>query len=165
MPAKLGLFLNFPKAFYQIADKILTVSVVDVFNKTDNRQATASKPVNKQVQQAASPSLSEEIKMTIDRTAPVNSVKGIQPRVMSDRVTSPGGKNTQPRVDKPVTAQSASVTLSDAKAVLLKPQPDDVNTERVEMLKTAIRNGELVMDTGKIADTLIRQAQELIQSE
>lgn len=31
--------------------------------------------------------------------------------------------------------------------------------ERVEALKTAIRNGELKMDTGKIADSLIREAQ------
>jgi len=36
--------------------------------------------------------------------------------------------------------------------------------ERVESLKTAIRNGELKMDTGKIADALIQDAQSYLQS-
>ncbi|MGT3087683.1 flagellar biosynthesis anti-sigma factor FlgM, partial [Salmonella enterica] len=32
-------------------------------------------------------------------------------------------------------------------------------------LKTAIRNGELKMDTGNIADSLIREAQSYLQSK
>ncbi len=39
-----------------------------------------------------------------------------------------------------------------------------VNLERVEALKLAIRNGELKMDTGKIADALINEAQQDLQS-
>ncbi|MGQ7168097.1 flagellar biosynthesis anti-sigma factor FlgM, partial [Escherichia sp. R-CC3] len=38
------------------------------------------------------------------------------------------------------------------------------NLERVEALKLAIRNGELKMDTGKIADALINEAQQDLQS-
>ena len=34
--------------------------------------------------------------------------------------------------------------------------------ERVEQLKTAIRNGELKMDTGKIADALINEVQSYL---
>ena len=41
----------------------------------------------------------------------------------------------------------------------------DINMERVEALKTAIRNGELKMDTGKIADALINEAQSFLQSK
>lgn len=41
----------------------------------------------------------------------------------------------------------------------MQPGVSDINMERVEALKTAIRNGELKMDTGKIADSLIREAQ------
>jgi len=42
---------------------------------------------------------------------------------------------------------------------------DDINAERVESLKAAIRNGELKMDTGKIADALIQEAQSFLQSK
>lgn len=40
--------------------------------------------------------------------------------------------------------------LSDACAKLMQPGSNDINMERVEALKTAIRNGELKMDTGKL---------------
>ncbi len=53
-----------------------------------------------------------------------------------------------------------SVTLSDAQAKLMQPGSSDINLERVEALKLAIRNGELKMDTGKIADALISEAQQ-----
>lgn len=55
--------------------------------------------------------------------------------------------------------------LSDAQAKLMQPGSNDINMERVEALKTAIRNGELKMDTGKIADSLIREAQSYLQSK
>ncbi|WP_159308851.1 flagellar biosynthesis anti-sigma factor FlgM, partial [Klebsiella pneumoniae] len=44
------------------------------------------------------------------------------------------------------------------------PGSSDINLERVEALKLAIRNGELKMDTGKIADALINEAQQDLQS-
>ena len=59
---------------------------------------------------------------------------------------------------------STSVTLSDAQAKLMQPGSSDINLERVEALKLAIRNGELKMDTGKIADALINEAQQDLQS-
>ncbi|HFR6223749.1 TPA: flagellar biosynthesis anti-sigma factor FlgM, partial [Shigella flexneri] len=57
-----------------------------------------------------------------------------------------------------------SVTLSDAQAKLMQPGSSDINLERVEALKLAIRNGELKMDIGKIADALINEAQQDLQS-
>ncbi|TQS58680.1 anti-sigma-28 factor FlgM, partial [Salmonella enterica subsp. enterica serovar Typhimurium] len=69
------------------------------------------------------------------------------------------------RQEKTSAATSASVTLSDAQAKLMQPGVSDINMERVEALKTAIRNGELKMDTGKIADSLIREAQSYLQSK
>ncbi len=47
----------------------------------------------------------------------------------------------------------------------MKPGADDINVERVEALKAAIRNGELKMDTGKIADALIQEAQSFLQDK
>jgi negative regulator of flagellin synthesis FlgM len=45
----------------------------------------------------------------------------------------------------------------------MQPGSNDINMERVEALKTAIRNGELKMDTSKIADALIQDAQSFLE--
>ncbi|EAC0956687.1 anti-sigma-28 factor FlgM [Salmonella enterica] len=97
--------------------------------------------------------------MSIDRTSPLKPVSTVQTRETSD---TPVQKTRQ---EKTFAATSASVTLSDAQAKLMQPGVSDINMERVEALKTAIRNGELKMDTGKIADSLIREAQSYLQSK
>ncbi|KLT13649.1 Negative regulator of flagellin synthesis [Salmonella enterica subsp. enterica serovar Typhimurium] len=98
--------------------------------------------------------------MSIDRTSPLKPVSTVQTRETSD---TPVQKNASGK--KTSAATSASVTLSDAQAKLMQPGVSDINMERVEALKTAIRNGELKMDTGKIADSLIREAQSYLQSK
>ncbi|WP_348235865.1 flagellar biosynthesis anti-sigma factor FlgM, partial [Salmonella enterica] len=55
--------------------------------------------------------------------------------------------------------------VSDAHATLMQTCVSDITMERVEALTTAIRNGELKLDTGKIADSLIREAQSFLQSK
>ncbi len=97
--------------------------------------------------------------MSIDRTSPLKPVSTVQTRDTSDTSVQ------KTRQEKTSTAKSASVTLSDAQAKLMQPGASDINMERVEALKTAIRNGELKMDTGKIADSLIREAQSYLQSK
>ena len=96
--------------------------------------------------------------MSIDRTAPLKPISTVQPRETSDTPVA----NT--RSTKTTAAASTSVTLSDAQAKLMQPGSSDINLERVEVLKLAIRNGELKMDTGKIADALINEAQQDLQS-
>ncbi|WP_312949021.1 flagellar biosynthesis anti-sigma factor FlgM [Superficieibacter sp.] len=96
--------------------------------------------------------------MSIDRTSPLKPVSTVQPREASE-LTTP-----KTRAEKSTAANSTSVTLSDAQAKLTQAGKDDINVERIESLKTAIRNGELKMDTGKIADALIRDAQSFLQS-
>lgn len=90
--------------------------------------------------------------MSIDRTSPLKPVSTVQPRETSE---APIQKS---RLEKNTTPNSTNVTLSDAQAKLIQPGSGDINMERVEALKTAIRNGELKMDTGKIADALIQEA-------
>ena len=99
------------------------------------------------------------IKMSIDRTSPLKPVSTVQARENTDAPV------LKARQEKTSTATSTSVTLSDAQAKLMQPGVGDINMERVEALKTAIRNGELKMDTGKIADSLIRETQSYLQSE
>ncbi len=95
--------------------------------------------------------------MSIDRTSPLKPVTPVQPRELNDTATA----KTRPQ--KSATANSTSVTLSDAQAKLMQPGGNDINMERVEALKTAIRNGELKMDTSKIADALIQDAQSFLE--
>ncbi|EHU4268077.1 anti-sigma-28 factor FlgM [Salmonella enterica] len=97
--------------------------------------------------------------MSIDRTSPLKPVSTVQTRETSDTSVQ------KTRQEKTSAATSASVTLSDAQAKLMQPGASDINMERVEALKTAIRNGELKMDTGKITDSLIREAQSYLQSK
>jgi negative regulator of flagellin synthesis FlgM len=94
--------------------------------------------------------------MSIDRTSPLKPVSTVQPRETSDTQAQ------KVRLEKSKTANSTSVTLSDAQSKLMQPGSSDVNMERVEQLKTAIRNGELKMDTGKIADALINEVQSYL---
>ena len=96
--------------------------------------------------------------MSIDRTSPLKPVSTDQPRETTDPPV------TNPRAAKTTASTSTSVTLSDAQAKLMQPGSSDINLERVEALKLAIRNGELKMDTGKIADALINEAQQDLQS-
>ena len=55
------------------------------------------------------------------------------------------------------------VKLSEAQARLMQPGTQDIDMGRVEAIKQAIRNGELKMDAGKIADALLQDAQSDIQ--
>lgn len=98
--------------------------------------------------------------MTIERTSPVTPSASVQPRVVSDTVSS---YSKQPRSEKNGTTHSTSVTLSDVRARLLQVSPEDINSERVEALKIAISQGKLTMDSGKIADALIQQTRDLLK--
>ncbi|SFT57069.1 anti-sigma-28 factor, FlgM family [Kosakonia arachidis] len=97
--------------------------------------------------------------MSIDRTSPLKPVNTVQQRETND------AQSQKARLEKAATANSTSVTISGAQAKLMQASANDINTERVEQLKTAIRNGELKMDTGKIADALINEAQSYLQSK
>ncbi|NLS53813.1 flagellar biosynthesis anti-sigma factor FlgM [Hafnia alvei] len=97
--------------------------------------------------------------MSIDRTHSLSGVTPIQPREASEIQQQKRKEATsQPAVD------GAQVKLSDAQSRLMQPNGQDINVERVEALKLAIRNGELSMDTGKIADALLQDTHDLLKS-
>lgn len=73
--------------------------------------------------------------MSIDRTSPLKPVSTVQPRETTDAPV------TNSRAAKTTASTSTSVTLSDAQAKLMQPGSSDINLERVEALKLAIRNG------------------------
>lgn len=97
--------------------------------------------------------------MSIDRTQRLQPVSTVQPR------ETPADNPLQPR--KAAVARTAvsgtQVKLSEAQARLMQPGTQDIDMGRVEAIKQAIRNGELKMDAGKIADALLQDAQSDIQ--
>lgn len=97
--------------------------------------------------------------MSIDHTSPLKPVTTVQSRETTDSLVA------KTRQEKSAAANSTSVRLSDAQAKLMQPGSTDINMTRVEALKTAIRNGDLNMDTGKIADALLEDAQNYLQSK
>lgn len=97
--------------------------------------------------------------MSIDRTSPLKAVTTVQQR------ETPETSAQKTRAEKTTAANSASVTLSNAQTALTRSGSSDINLSRVEELKTAIRNGELKMDTGKIADALIQDTKDYLQSK
>lgn len=97
--------------------------------------------------------------MSIDRTQPLNPASTVQTRDTHDVAAY---KPRQP-AGKPADAAASQVVLSGAQSQLTKASAQDINSARVEQLKTAIRNGELKMDTGKIADALIQEAKDSLQ--
>ena len=97
--------------------------------------------------------------MSIDRTSSLKPVNTVQQRETNETQTQ------KTRQETATTANSTNVTLSGSQTKLMQAGANDINMERVEKLKTAIRNGELKMDTGKIADALINEAKSYLQSK
>ncbi|MGO4742327.1 flagellar biosynthesis anti-sigma factor FlgM [Serratia quinivorans] len=93
--------------------------------------------------------------MSIDRTQRLQPVPTVQPR------ETPTENQLQPRktAQAESTVSGTQVKLSDAQARLMQPGTQDIDMNRVDAIKQAIRNGELKMDTGKIADALLKDAQ------
>ncbi|RLM27201.1 anti-sigma-28 factor FlgM [Brenneria alni] len=95
--------------------------------------------------------------MSIDSTRPISGVKSVQSQ---DADLTPHAKSKTSHASVQSTATSETqVNLSNAQAQLTQSSELDINIEKVENLKQAIRNGELKVDTSKIADALIAEAQ------
>ncbi|RPD98146.1 anti-sigma-28 factor FlgM [Candidatus Pantoea deserta] len=99
--------------------------------------------------------------MSIDRTQPLKPVATVQTRESNESATGKTRQASSATASTPAAA--AQVSLSDAQSQLTQPGSQDINVARVEQLKTAIRNGELKMDTGKIADALIADTKAYLE--
>ena len=99
--------------------------------------------------------------MSIDKTQPLKPVSTVQPRDASDNA---GKVRQNPAPAAPAASEkSAEVSLSSLKAQLKESGSHDINTVNVERIKTALRNGDLKMDTGKIADILIAGTRKYLE--
>lgn len=99
--------------------------------------------------------------MSIDRTQAIQPASTVQTRDNNDNSSKLRQSSTATTT---ITSESgAQVKLSEAQSQLMQPGSSDINTARVEQLKTAIRNGDLKMDTGKIADALIADTKAYLE--
>lgn len=93
--------------------------------------------------------------MSIDRTQSLKPVSQVQQRESGDIVKT---KRKQAETQSEVSA--TQVKLSDAQAKLMQPGTQDIDMARVETLKQAIRDGSLKIDTGRIADALLKETRD-----
>ncbi|MBN3189565.1 anti-sigma-28 factor FlgM [Pectobacterium brasiliense] len=95
--------------------------------------------------------------MSIDRTQSLKPVSQVQQRESGDVAKA---KRKQTEAQSEVSA--TQVKLSDAQAKLMQPGTQDIDMNRVETLKQAIRDGSLKIDAGKIADALLKETQDFL---
>ncbi|MCL6323952.1 flagellar biosynthesis anti-sigma factor FlgM [Pectobacterium polaris] len=95
--------------------------------------------------------------MSIDRTQSLKPVSQVQQRESGDVAKA---KRKQAEAQSEVSA--TQVKLSDAQAKLMQPGTQDIDMNRVEILKQAIRDGSLKIDAGKIADALLKETQDFL---
>lgn len=90
--------------------------------------------------------------MKINNTPPVG-----QPG--STEATSPGTK-TPPGAQKDNTPTSSSISLES----LQNTDRNDIDLQRVNEIRDAIREGRLDINTGKIADGLLNSVRDLLDN-
>ncbi|PWD66267.1 flagellar biosynthesis anti-sigma factor FlgM [Pectobacterium versatile] len=95
--------------------------------------------------------------MSIDRTQSLKPVSQVQQRESGDVAKT---KRKQAEAQSEVSA--TQVKLSDAQAKLMQPGTQDIDMNRVETLKQAIRDGSLKIDARKIADALLKETQDFL---
>ncbi len=96
--------------------------------------------------------------MSIDSTRPIRPLSPIQ-GADAGTVQPQKSKTT---ASAEATGQQTQVNLSDAQARLRQPNDQDIDSGKVDSLKDAIRRGDLKINTGKIADAVIANAQSMV---
>ncbi|MEQ9879733.1 flagellar biosynthesis anti-sigma factor FlgM [Pectobacterium aroidearum] len=95
--------------------------------------------------------------MSIDRTQSLKPVSQVQQRESGDIA-----KTKRKLAEAQSEVSATQVKLSDAQAKLMQPGTQDIDMNRVETLKQAIRDGSLKIDAGKIADALLKETQDFL---
>lgn len=102
--------------------------------------------------------------MAIEHTPRISALTQVTTRDPQDTTTSLRNKN----ISTLESVKESSFSPSKLQKKLLQPQASDINIDKVEKIKLAIKNGTLQMDTGKIAGGILRDAHEsmlLIKSD
>jgi negative regulator of flagellin synthesis FlgM len=81
--------------------------------------------------------------------------------------TTPSDVQSQPSAQAPAAAgnSTAEVSLSALSAGLHASSASDVDTAKVASIKAALADGSYKIDSGKIADGMLSDAKDLMQSK
>ncbi|XBS68382.1 flagellar biosynthesis anti-sigma factor FlgM [Acerihabitans sp. KWT182] len=96
--------------------------------------------------------------MSIDSTRPITPLTPVQGSEIG--TVQPQKNSATDSTD--ASGEETQVNLSDAQSSLRQSSSLDIDSAKVESLKQSIRNGELKVDTGKIADALISETQAML---
>lgn len=98
--------------------------------------------------------------MAIEQTPAISSLTQVTTRDPQDAAAPMRDK----KIAADVTIKESTFAPSELQKKLLQPQASDIDTAKVERIKQAIKDGTLTMDTGKIADGILRDAHECMLS-
>ncbi|ELX8378936.1 flagellar biosynthesis anti-sigma factor FlgM [Providencia vermicola] len=94
--------------------------------------------------------------MAIEQTSAISALTQVTNRDPQD----PAAQLREKKVSEAESVKESTFSPSELKKKLLQPQASDINSEKVERIKQAIKEGTLQMDAGKIADGILRDAHE-----
>lgn len=96
--------------------------------------------------------------MAIEQTPAISALTQISTRDPNDATTPLRDKN----ISTSESVKESSFSPSELQKKLLQPQASDINIDKIEKIKLAIKNGTLEMDAEKIANAILRDAHESI---
>lgn len=98
--------------------------------------------------------------MAIEQTPAISALTQVTTRDPQDATTTLRDK----KVSTTESVKKSVFSPSELQKKLLQPQASDINSEKVEKIKQAIKDGTLKMDAGKVADGILRDAHESMLS-
>ncbi|BAE75336.1 Negative regulator of flagellin synthesis [Sodalis glossinidius str. 'morsitans'] len=102
--------------------------------------------------------MSIESSRPVQSLAPLQNIDGNTVQAQKNK-TAASARNQENQENQ---ENQSTVSLSDTLDQLQKQDSQDIDVAKVERIKDAIRDGSLTMDSGKIADALISQAQSML---
>jgi|SRR5476649_231275 len=96
--------------------------------------------------------------MSIDSTRPIGPLSPLQ----GSEAGTVQPQKSKTTATTETSGQQTQVNLSDAQTRLRQPNDKDIDSGKVDSLKDAIRRGDLKINTGKIADAVIANAQSMV---
>lgn len=98
--------------------------------------------------------------MAIEQTPAISALTQVTSREHQDGVAPVRDK----KVPTNEIVKESTFVPSELQKKLRQPQASDIDSVKVEKIKQAIKDGTLKMDTGKIAEGILRDAHECMLS-
>jgi negative regulator of flagellin synthesis FlgM len=94
-----------------------------------------------------------------------NSLAGLQGLQRASSSTDAKGATSTAQQTGAAGTQKAAVSLSALSSDLRTSNASDIDTAKVESIKSALRDGTYTIDSSKIADGMLSNARDLLQTK